>query len=474
MTNLETNDIQGLITKGYSNLPACKFLLLQITDKDAAKKWLKNIVSDVTHSNAKHDTTAINIAFTFDGLKALGLSAASLDSFPLEFEDGMATAHKQLFLGDFGDNAPANWDWGGKQSEAVHILLLLYAATDAQLVALYSAHAAQFATCGLKEQKQFPTTVLEKRKEHFGFHDGIAQPTIDGLNRQDVATNTVAPGEFILGYKNSYDQYPDTPMVAASGDNNMLSQAAISGMLDLGKNGSYLVFRQIEQDVEMFWDYMEKASNSSDSSDPHEMIKLAAKMVGRWPGGAPVTTCPDKEIPKSNDQDNFAYRSDEDGSGLKCPMGAHIRRTNPRDSLDTLPHQSIEISNKHRILRRGRSYGEPVCKSLDPQEILKQKNIEGKRGLHFICINTNISRQFEFIQNAWVNNPQFLTLYNERDPIIGNNMNPESDTTDGNFSVPSTGLRKKYTAIPRFTTVKGGAYFFLPGIKALTYLATMK
>ena len=134
---------------------------------------------------------------------------------------------------------------------------------------------------------------------------------------------------------------------------------------------------------------------------------------------------------------------------------------------------SVEIANKHRILRRGRSYGKPVCKSLNPVDILSSEDFEGERGLHFICFNTDISRQFEFIQNAWVNNPKLSNLYNERDPIIGNNHHPEDENKTGVFSMPMSGLRKRYTDVPEFVTVKGGAYFFMPGLKALTYLSSI-
>ena len=474
MTTIETHDVQGLITKGYASLPACVFVLLEIQDKAAVKKWLKEIAVEVTHSSAKYDHFALNIAFTFDGLKSLGLPAASLDTFPLEFEDGMTTRHKQLFLGDFGESAPINWELGGRQNEPVHILLMIYAASDELLTDIYQKHQSHFSKNGLREHKQLETVVLTKRKEHFGFHDGIAQPTIEGLNRQDVPENTVPAGEFILGYKNSYGQYTNSPMVPeATGNGKILPQAEEAGMRDLGKNGSYLVFRQMEQDVQLFWDYMEKATCSHDNGNTNDMIKLASKMVGRWPSGAPISECPEKDVESMENHDKFGYMH-SDREGLKCPIGAHIRRTNPRDSLDTTTHkESIAVSNKHRILRRGRSYGKPVCDTLDPVEILKVEHVEGKRGLHFICINADINRQFEFIQNAWVNSPKFLNLYEERDPIIGNNLNPESETKDGVFSIPTNGLRKRYNDVPQFTTIKGGAYFFMPGIKALTYLSTI-
>jgi deferrochelatase/peroxidase EfeB len=172
------------------------------------------------------------------------------------------------------------------------------------------------------------------------------------------------------------------------------------------------------------------------------------------------------------DKDDFGYHT-SDHEGLKCPVGSHIRRTNPRDTLDADQKTSVRVVNKHRILRRGRSYGKPVCESLAPEDILKVKDVEGERGLHFICFNSDISRQFEFVQNAWVNNPKFANFYDERDPIIGNHDNPGENHQLGIFSIPQSGLRKRYHNIPEFVTTVGGAYFFLPGIKALKYLSSI-
>lgn len=473
MDQIETHDIQGLIIKGYSSLPACNFLLLGIKDKDATKRWLQKLSAEITPGTEKPPAAARNIAFTFRGLQVLGLPPEILETFPIELEDGMTTSHKQLFLGDFGSSDPVNWQWGGQQNEEVHILLLIYAKNEKILNAIYGTHKEQFERSGLQEIKRLGTSILTKRKEHFGFHDGIAQPTIRGLTRTDKPENCLAAGEFILGYKNNYDQYPETPVVAGvAASGSKLSQARKAGIYDLGKNGSYLVFRQMEQDVELFWRYMKEVTSENGTANAAEMIKLAAKMVGRWPGGAPVCLSPDKDDENIKNEDNFAYRTG-DSEGFKCPIASHVRRTNPRDAFDENRKLSIQIANKHRILRRGRSYGKPVCESLDPGDILESKNFEGERGLHFICFNTDISRQFEFIQNAWVNNPKLSNLYNERDPLIGNNRHPENPQQAGVFSIPANGLRKRYTDVPQFVTIRGGAYFFMPGLRALNYLSSI-
>jgi deferrochelatase/peroxidase EfeB len=364
------------------------------------KKWLQAISTQVTAGDEKKEDFALNIAFSFEGLKLLGLNKDVLESFPIELEDGMTTKHKQYFLGDHGASDPANWTWGGKKNDTVHVLLMLYAIDPNTLQALYDKQIAQLTAHELYVIEKLDTSVLYERKEHFGFHDGISQPTIKGLSKTDDPENMVAAGEFILGYKNEYNQYTSSPSVTGTHEKTKMLPVLPSepARYDLGKNGTYVVFRQMTQDVELFWKYMEKCTlNEKGESDEYEMIKLAAKMVGRWPGGAPVVICPDKESKEHNNTNKFAYRK-TDSAGLMCPYASHVRRSNPRDALDTNRATSIKVANKHRILRRGRSYGQPVTETMNPQDNLKAKDIKGERGMHFICLNADIGRQFEFIQ----------------------------------------------------------------------------
>ena len=200
-------------------------------------------------------------------------------------------------------------------------------------------------------------------------------------------------------------------------------------------------------------------------------------MIGRWRDGTPLTKSPAAPDEKYRAFDNFGYaRGDFDG--FKCPIGSHIRRTNPRDNflrnstgdLDKDIEKSQKFMRRFRILRRGRSYGEPVVPSMDPKDVLQSNAPDENRGLHFLCFNTNIARQFELIQQTWVNNPKFAGLYEDPDPIIGypQIMGPDATTT---FTEPAQPLRKKVRGIPRFTDIKGGAYFFMPGIRALEFLS---
>jgi deferrochelatase/peroxidase EfeB len=170
--------------------------------------------------------------------------------------------------------------------------------------------------------------------------------------------------------------------------------------------------------------------------------------------------------------DKFVYAkhsSHPDPFGLHCPIGSHIRRTNPRDALNDDPQQSLELSNQHRIVRRGRSYGTPLVEDMDPAKLMGTPDDRTERGLHFICLNAAIDRQFEFVQNLWANNPKFGGLYDDPDPLIG-----VLDGEKATFTVQKEPVRCAYSDMPRFVQVRGGAYFFLPGIAAIRMLADVK
>jgi len=309
--------------------------------------------------------------------------------------------------------------------------------------------------------------------EHFGFNDGIGQPVIAGTRneeRQKKRTNHVTPlpaGEFLLGYENVYGVTADSPSVRPEDDPhgvlptvpaNATGLNAKPGMKDLGRNGTYLVFRQLQQHVHEFWQFLDKATQEPrGASNPEARDRLGAKFVGRWKSGAPLVLSPELDNPRLNNENNFSY-AEKDASGLRCPIGAHVRRANPRDSLASDAKVALNSANRHRIMRRGRSYGD---RSLN---VMVDDGVD--RGLHFICLNSDIERQFEFVQQTWINNPVFGGLYAEVDPLIGNV--PKGDAI---FTVQKSPLRETVHDLCRFVTVKGGAYFFLPSIRALKYLS---
>ena len=453
---LELDDMQGLILRGYRDLPAACFVLLAVHDAAAARAWLAGLVPQLTSAAAHPAASAINLAVTVPGLRALGLPSEVEHTLPPELREGMVTEHRGRVLGDLGESAPAHWLFGGPTTPQPHLLLLLYARDAAGLARLLDAHAG---APGLTELRRLPTTDIGDR-EHFGFRDGISQPRLAGVG--DIGSGddqAVSPGELVLGYHDEYGLYAVRPLVPARLDPDAVLPDDVegSGDRDLGRNGSYLVLRQLEQDVPGFWRFVDVAAGEHRTA-------LAAKMVGRWPSGAPLVLSPDADDPDMDRARLNAFRyHDQDPQGLRCPVAAHVRRTNPRESLDPDPGSdaSLAVGKHHRLLRRGRSYGTRI----PVEQALHDGHDGGPRGLYFLCLNTNLARQFEFVQQTWVNSPKFAGLYDEPDPIVA---------PGGSFSMPALPVRRRVTGVPRFVTVRGGGYFLLPGVRALRWLASIR
>jgi Dyp-type peroxidase family len=466
--DLELDDMQGLIARGYADLRAASYVLLQIADAAAARHWLAGLADDITPAPAHPTESALNVALTAGGLQKLGFPADAMQSFSNEFTAGMTTPHRRRTLGDVGDNAPEAWLWGGPTTPSVDVLVLVFGRDQSALDQRYATLAAAFAGAHVSEILKLDAVVDLDGKEQFGFSDGISQPTIAGLSaRVDTPPNTINAGEFILGYLNEYGRYTDRPLLDASADPRRVLPTDVegSGNADFGRNGAYLVFRQLSQDVHGFWRFVDQATRGADgASDADKRTWLAAKMVGRWPSGAPLTLSPDADDPTLASANDFTYHLGDE-FGLKCPIGAHVRRSHPRDSLDPNPgtEDSLSLDRRHRLLRRGREYGPPVD---DP--FADRPSDDADRGLYFLCVCGNIGRQFELIQHTWLNNPKFAGLYDEPDPLVSNH--PALGAT---FSIPADPVRTRYTNLPKFVTVRGGAYFFLPGLRALRYLATL-
>jgi deferrochelatase/peroxidase EfeB len=283
MSLLHIDDIQGIILHGYGKLASACFVVLRVTAPNETKTWLQALEVRNALSRPEDTERCLNIAFTRTGLNKLGVPETTLQSFSREFYEGMsATAHRQRILGDIGESSPEHWLWGGPNNPEPHLLLMLYAPDDDTLAALLSEQRAGFPSAGLEQITCLVTKRLPFNKEHFGFSDGIAQPGIAGFHLDTPAHNTVAAGEFILGYPNAYGQYTPRPLVPPTGDPaGMLPVAPDdSGQHDMGKNGSYLVFRQLSQDVGGFWRFIDANTRSRDGlGQPEARLKLAAKMV---------------------------------------------------------------------------------------------------------------------------------------------------------------------------------------------------
>ncbi|MEX2513034.1 MAG: peroxidase [Cyclobacteriaceae bacterium] len=470
MTPLELKDIQGLLIRGHGQLPNAQYLLYRFEDSGKGKKYLKSILPFITKGNEKPETQAIQLAFSFKGLAYLNLPHSTLNSFSREFREGMTEFNRQFILGDFYENSPENWLWGNKE---IHFLLMLFAKDAETLEVLLQEESERAVLHQVNLLHSLPTGFLKSQKEHFGFRDDISRPVIRELvEEKNIGPMATFPaGEFIMGYKNLYDEYAPVPLVEPSDDsNNLLPQNPDSKNLkDLGKNGTYLVFRQMSQNVFTFWEYLLAQGKTKE-----EAIRLASKMVGRWPDGSPLILCPEKSDPSLSEANDFGYW-EEDRNGLKCPIGSHIRRTNPRDHLVTEKNKkdSSEMIAKHSMIRKGRPYGDPVIASMDPKEMMDKGEDHNERGLHFICMVTDIRRQFEFVQNNWVNFHKFGGLEHDADPIIGNHYQNENVVSD-EFCMPAYPIKNRLKALPNFTLIKGGAYFFFPGINAIQFIADEK
>jgi Dyp-type peroxidase family len=472
MQTLDLNDIQGMVLRGYGNLPNGLFLTLSFSSTDTPNQWLQDILPDITFAAHRPRDSAVQVGFTASGLSRLGLSDDDLNGFSLEFRGGMIQPWKSRFLGDYGASAPEHWLWGGPTTPTLDAILLLYALSPETLAAVEKKQAAAASRRSITIGLRLPTLRLPNHREHFGFHDGLSQPRILGYHRSDVPNNLIAPGEFLLGYSNEYDAWPLSPAVDAP-PAALPRHPENPGLGDLGANGSYLVFRQLEQDVSAFWKFVKDNAHSlADSSTTEDPVKLAAKMVGRWPSGTPLVLCPMRDDPNQITND-FSY--DQDPNGFRCPTGSHIRRSNPRGALrpDAGSASAIRLARRRRILRRGRPYGEPLAASMRPEDLMAAASDDSPRGLHFICLNANIRRQFEFIQQTWVNNPRFNGLLNDPDPLLGNVDSEETPATRM-FTMQGSPVRRRIVGVPQFVKVRGGAYLFLPGHRAIAWLASVR
>jgi Dyp-type peroxidase family len=483
-------DVQGLVRFGYGRMTSASYALMRVKNVAAAKAWLR--AAPVTDAVEKRPppTAALQIAFTAPGLAKLGLPRSVMEGFSREFRNGMNTDYRNRLLGDVDFNAPKHWKWGGPESEP-HLLVMFFAEPE-HFDSFVQNTKGDTWSDAFEEVICLGTSNLNG-DEPFGFADGISQPQIDWDQQRQTPctqleyTNIVALGEFLLGYRNEYGKITDRPLLDPDATNTELLPAVDTpDKKDLGRNGTYLVMRQLEQDVGKFWKFLYEHAGGNLA----EAGQLGAKMVGRTQTGDPLLPVQDEPIPgtepRTVKQNQFTYEADP--AGARCPFGAHIRRANPRNS--DFPERRIGALRKliiilgfgpkgfyddlissvrfHRILRRGREYGS----ELSPEQALQQPPPNEPRGLHFICLNANISRQFEFLQNAWIANTKFSGLTGESDPLLGNPKPISGSSVTGNFTIPSEStLRRRISGLRQFVTVKGGAYFFLPSLRALRYFA---
>ncbi|MFE8072694.1 Dyp-type peroxidase [Marinobacteraceae bacterium S3BR75-40.1] len=474
--NVDFSDVQALVVRGFGALPHASFLLFRIVAPTKARAGLEQLGRDLTFAHRRPEEWALNLALSHAGLQTLKIREDILQGFSYAFRSGMDTTHKRRILGDEGSSAPEHWAWGGPKTAGVHGVFLLYARDQAVLDERLQILSDQLFPAGLAEVERLETHPLQQAREHFGFRDAIGQPYISEFDPLKRGVDQAVPlGEFLLGYRNGYGRYTQRPLLPLEADprERLAPDPAGSGQKDLGLNGTYLVFRQLAQDVAAFWRYME-AHSGREGGGVAGAVRLASRMVGRWPSGTPLVLAPREDDPEITEPDAFLYH-DLDAPGYRCPLGAHIRRTNPRDALEPEPGtaKSLAFSHRHRILRRGRIYGKPFHDNFRPEDFLQHLESPDptpERGLHFICLSANIQRQFEFVQHTWANNPTFNGLYNDPDPLVGPRM--AHGKLRDQFTQQAEPVRCRYRGLPEFVRTRGGGYFFLPSRRALAYLTS--
>lgn len=511
---LDTTQIQSIVFGGLGFKPAGRLVTVRLgADVARNRAWLGELMPSLSFNDGRYikEEAVVTLALTAGGLAKLGLPETALETFPTAFRLGMRGEGRSRILGD--DPTCADWWWDRGEIEAA---LLVYGDTDAAVAALAAKVEAMLVGAGAVVDRIDLSPVggkLTDRKEPFGFVDGVSQPAIRGTYRglrNADPIHLIEPGEIILGYPDNRGSIPPGPLLEARDDPAMMlpiagqdhgfTEAIKANPRLIGFNGSYLVIRQLEQDHDRFWDYCETQARKFAHRFPEPAICdaefIAAKMIGRWTDGSSLARNPymsatqlralygsdeatatmrEKAAPAdpaatpiaSGDRsgeparpgessppvrpDNDFLFGTEDPQGLRCPYGAHVRRANPRDSLSPGSMEQVEITNRHRTLRIGRGF----------------KGGDGRNaGLMFMCLNGDIERQFEFIQQTWMGSTKFHGLDRESDVIA---VNGKADCNA--FTIPVRTGPVVLDPLPRFVTLRGGGYFFVPGRQLLNYLA---
>ena len=511
---LDLLDIQGNVIRAYGRFgyPVARYVFFNVRNAARARAFVGAVTQKVTTAvnwgdgpgQVKQPLWTVNLAFTYQGLKDLEVPRASLMGFAPEFAAGMSA--RRDILGDDGPSAPEHWDpiWRDNRvtrEKDVHIFVSLNARLPNLLEDAYAwlkALAAEYGDAvhllsghrgedGALLDYQDSQVVMENgqptAKEHFGYTDGIGDPAFEGLPEdkayvngrgKQLADGTWAPlatGEFLLGHIDEAKEYPPAP-------NPVL----------LSRNGTYMVYRKLHENVASFDAYLEEHGKKF----PGGKELLAAKFTGRWrDNGAPLVSASDVQSKQKFDEKfyaadaktredmlcNFTY--DDDMSGAKCPFSAHIRRINPRASLQMIRDPgdtpgSLKIStdafdtpgaltNRRRIIRRGLPYG--VVKD-------RSRN-DGNHGIVIMMLNADIARQFEFVQQEWINYGNDFKAGNDKEILLGNHGTDERFPSKAVIQVDPESQEVPYflSKIPRLVETRGGDYFFVPSLTALRLIA---
>ncbi|MGK4579531.1 Dyp-type peroxidase [Kitasatospora sp. HPMI-4] len=511
LTLRQDTEIQGDIIAGFKK-DHVTLLLLQFGEAQAARTWLEKITpriattqqvatfngafSDARKSSGGDDpatlkATWLSLSFTYQGLQFITgqsdlLKAEMKPGDTLEaFVQGPSDSGRAIALGDTDENDPKHWVFGCSTKPVVHAVLTvasdtadgLRGAVDEQKLA-----ANQAGGVIVFEQEGAALPGDKKGKEHFGFKDGVSEPGVEGFDEPDPGrtenaagrtvhfskdhpgTRLIPAGEFVVG----------KPLVPEHSPQTAASDTVPAWM----HNGSFHVVRRLEQDVAGWWAQVDtQLRRLKDLKAVPEDTRrdwFAARLVGRWRNGAPVCKFPDQQpsTPGAGSDNDFRYKGDpDDPDGLITPLFSHLRKTNPRAGLDAEGEVEERFIDARRIMRRGAPYGQPF----DPTSEDPKNGPDGDRGLLFVCYQSDLVAQFEFIQVNWINDPDFppgRANHPGPDPLVSGQL---ATVNDGRVSWEGrnpAGERQTSTLDFRpFVHTRGALYCFTPSITTLRRLA---
>jgi Dyp-type peroxidase family len=421
---------------------------MQVRDAAAARGWLGGLVASdppaitTAAPYTARPAVARNVALSAAGLSALRVDEQLIATFADEFLDGMARRARRV-LGDVGASDPRGWE-AGFTGEDAHLLVTLHSDDRGRL---RDAVAELRDAPGLARGRVQEASVLPDAREHFGFSDGFAQPSLRNVRYRDRQPRgngvplrfgrwrRLALGEFVLGYYDEDHVRPEAPPGP------------------LGRDATYMVWRKLHQDVALF----RRAMLTAADGDEAQARWLAARVVGRWDDGTPLMRSPDRPDPAiaGHPEARNDFRYGRDPGGVLCPVGAHVRRANPRDALGF----GHKLSFRQRLIRRGVPYGDPL-----PAGVTQDDGRE--RGLVFVCFNASLSRQFEVVQGQWCADGRTFRLGDDPDPLLGRDDQVLKFTIQSRPPEPP-----RFLDLHPFVTTRGGDYFFVPGVAGLRALA---
>jgi len=519
---VDLDNIQGNVVKAYGRygLGVARYVFFHVTVPVAGRKFVGDIVPLVTTGAPWTDPARIpsvttNIGFTYEGLRHLDVPEVTLHGFPETFSMGMKA--RREIIGDTGPSLYRHWDpiWNNNDDDKqhVHVIVIIDGKEEQDLENRYQEIQRILAAnpgvsqlvghrgAGVDNLPYQPASGLPPSpetlgypggKEHFGYSDGISTSYFEGCGEdpilvigggkptgQDPHTAAgwapLAAGEFVLGHPDEAFEYPEAP-----------------GPPLFSRDGSFMVYRKLHQNVGSFHSYLD----AEGAKFPEGKEALAAKFAGRWRNGAPLVSFPTEKSANEfiaelaplqvkvwtrtaspQEQARFAelslqlvaYDYGDDTSGARCPFGSHARRTNPRSALEFGNAKAFNVpgalSNRRRILRRGLPYGHVEDPTSD----------DGEHGVVMMIVNADISRQFEFVQQQWINYGNDFGLANDPDPLLGNHGINESRRAGGRMIIEGDKDAGKppyfCDRMPTLVETRGGDYFFLPSVTCLRMLA---